>query len=351
VDDQATIWQFASGGRGRNYGRLLIDWGVIVLGPGRFGNWNENQATYDSKLSGQKSGEIRRFYRQVEVGDRVVLRKGTDEAHAVGVIESDAVCHEAFGDVDGWDLQHTRRVRWLWTHDGSPKTFDTYTFNFGQTLTKGVDEGVAEWVRSLNLSYRTDNPLPALPESGGQDISIQDIGRHLFDAGVDSSSINELSRKIEELNRIARWYGRSKEKPSEHETVAYLVIPLMRVLGWTPQKMGVEWNRVDLALFDDVPRTKEKLVATVEAKKWGNSCLTARSQAERYARDVAGDRCQRLIVTDGNRYGVFLRNGSGGFGAEPDAYLNLAHPKDAYPILKSDGAHEALRLMSSDWRR
>lgn len=351
MDNTPTTWQFAAGGKGRNYGRLLIDWGVIALGPGRFGNWNENQATYDQKVSGQKNGEIRRFYRQVEVGDRVVLRMGTDEAHAVGVVESEAICHEAFGDVDGWDLQHIRRVRWLWTHNGSPETFDTYTFNFGQTLTEGVKEEVKQWIRSLSLPDRSEKPLPALPESGGQDISIQDIGRHLFDAGVDSTSINELSSKIDELNRIARWYRRSEEKPSEHETVAYLVIPLMRALGWTPQKMGVEWKRVDLALFDDVPRVKEKLVATVEAKKWGNSCLTARSQAERYAREVAGDRCQRLIVTDGNRYGVFLRDGLNGFGAEPNAYLNLANLKDVYPILKSDGAHEALRLMSSDWRR
>ena len=93
--------------------------------------------------------------------------------------------------------------------------------------------------------------------------------------------------------------------PSEHETVAYLVVPLLRALGWTPQRMAVEWNHVDLALFNQLPRRDESLRVVVEAKKMDNSCLTAMSQAMSYAQGKSG--CHRLIVTDGLRYGVYIR--------------------------------------------
>ena len=350
MPDSTTIWHFAAGGKGRNYSDLLIEWDVIVLGPGRLGSWKDNRSAYDeSGISSTKVGEIRRFYEEIDYGDLVVLRRKTSNVYAVGEVVGEAKCLEAFADVDGWDLQHTRRVRWLWTCNGGPKSFDTYTFEWGSTLHKGVKGEISEWIETLNLEANADRELQDLPQESGQEISTQDIGRHLFDAGVDANAINDLIEEIDELNRIARWYSRSAATPSEHETVAYLIIPLLRALGWTPQKMAVEWERMDLALFDRLPRTENHLIATVEAKKWGRSCLSARSQAERYATEVAEDTCRRLVVTDGNRYGVFVRDDDGNFPDRPDAYLNLADPKDAYPIMHSKGAQHALRLMSSDW--
>lgn len=137
---------------------------------------------------------------------------------------------------------------------------------------------------------------------------------------------------------------------TSNAVASYLVIPLLRALGWTPQKMAVEWKNIDLALFASLPRKPEHLIGAVEAKQWGNSCLTARSQAERYANEVAGDVCDWLVVTDGNRYGVLVRE-DGTFPDRPDAYLNLADPKDLYPVMESEGAQEALRLMSADVRK
>src|SRR5260370_42567094 len=64
--------------------------------------------------------------------------------------------------------------------------------------------------------------------------------------------------------------------PSEHETVAYLVVPLLRALGWTPQRMAVEWNHVDVALFEQLPRSDKSLRVVAEAKKMDNSCLLLR---------------------------------------------------------------------------
>lgn len=66
----------------------------------------------------------------------------------------------------------------------------------------------------------------------GREIDYSRISEFLFDRGVASASITRLMDEIGELTRIARWYGRAKAKhPSEHETVAYLVVPLLRALG------------------------------------------------------------------------------------------------------------------------
>ncbi len=131
-----------------------------------------------------------------------------------------------------------------------------------------------------------------------------------------SASITALLNEIGELTRIAKWYQRAN-KPSEHETVAYLVVPLLRALGWTPQRMAVEWNRV------------------------------AMSQAMSYSDGKTA--CHRLIVTDGLRYGVYTR-----IKAEPfqlHAYLNLTRLRHSYPIYECSGAEEALLAMAPEWQK
>lgn len=127
--------------------------------------------------------------------------------------------------------------------------------------------------------------------------------------------------------------------------MAYLVVPILRALGWTPQKMAIEWHNVDLALFDQLPREDKNLAVVVEAKKKDNSCLTAKSQAQGYA--DGKDNCKRLIVTDGLRYGTYLKT-------ENEyilyAYFNLVSLKDHNPIYNCKGVKEALRIMTPEWR-
>ena len=67
--------------------------------------------------------------------------------------------------------------------------------------------------------------------------------------------------------------------------------------------MAIEWKSVDIALFDMMPREKDNIVIVVEAKKRGSSCLTAKPQAESYVDKLESQKCKRLIVTDGIRFG------------------------------------------------
>ena len=338
----ATIWQQASGDTDRDYSDLCVRWSVILNGPGRFGAWpNCKQAVINSGQT-RKPSDLQRFAEEMLDGDEVVLRRGTGEVLAVGQIEGNYEWNDGFGDIDGWDIQHVRRVHWYWHSLPEPKKFKTWTMNQGDTTQKLTSQVIRDWVATLTKPAQR-NPLPNLP-SAPETISLGEVSRHLFDNGVASTAITQVIGVVDELVRVGDWYRRTKI-PSEHEAVATLVVPLLRALGWTPQKMGIEWNHVDVALFQKLPRVNENLRVVVEAKRMNLSCLSARSQALGYAKER--EACHRLIVTDGLRYGVYRLNKDGSFPLH--AYMNLARLRDEYRILDCLGAREALLSMAPEW--
>lgn len=341
------IWQQACGDTDRNYSKICLQWDVILNGPGYAGKFPKcNETLKNHGWTSKKRTDIWRFAEQMKSGDLVVLRLGTNTVLGVGEIIGDYEWLDCFGDVDGWDLQHVRRVRWLWNGLEQPKYFNTYALKQGDTTQEMTSEIVKDWLRTLEISDETfERAIPQLPKEGKQ-INQNEIAEYLFAQGVSSNSIEILTREFDELRRIAKWYLTSKEVPSEFETVSYLVVPILRALGWTPQKMGVEWNKVDIALFDQLPRQDENLSVVVEAKKKGNSCLSAKSQAQGYAQGK--ENCKRLIVSDGLRYGTYIKEGD---EYKLKAYFNLTDLRESYPIYNCLGIKEALRIMTPEWRK
>tara|TARA_R110000796_G_scaffold159169_3_gene275850 strand:+ start:106556 stop:107587 length:1032 start_codon:yes stop_codon:yes gene_type:complete len=335
------IWQQACGDTDRNYSKTCIKWSVILNGPGYGGSYPECLKHIGSS---RKRTDLSRFSSQIKEGDIIVLRLGTKKVFGVGEVVGEYEWSESFSDVDGWDLQHVRRVRWFWHDLEKPKRFSTYDLKQGDTTQILKKGSVRDWVLSLKKQYETvDYQLPKIPEHGCI-IGQEEISEHLFEQGISSNSIETLSREFDEIRRIAKWY-RGKDAPSEFETVAYLVVPLLRALGWTPQRMAIEWCKVDLALFDQLPREDQNLAVVVEAKKKDNSCLTAQSQAQRYA--DGKHKCLRLIVTDGLRYGVYVKDEETYI---LKAYFNLTELREAYPIYDCGGVKQALTMMTPEWR-
>ena len=151
---------------------------------------------------------------------------------------------------------------------------------------------------------------------------------------------------------MANWYR--TQWASEHETVCHLVVPLLKVLGWTPQKIALEHNRIDVALFSRLPREMDSnLALVVEAKALHQACLGAFGQAKDYAEKYPN--CTRIIVTDGLRYGVYLREGKDWPKApKPYAYLNVRRLRSSYPIYGDRdnvirGAKEAIHALTPEW--
>lgn len=341
-----TIWQQAAGDTDRSYASLCLRWDVILNGPGHLGPWPDCvKPLADAGGTSRKLSDLRRFSEEMDDSDLVVLRSGTTDVLGVGEVVGPYEHLEAFGDVDGWSLQHVRRVRWLWKASDGAKRFDTYSLKWGDTTQPLSNQEVEGWLESLDVPKSSlERPLEALPSESGTEVGLNEVSEFLFDQGVASFSINSLVNQVGELTRIAKWYQRSNH-PSEHETVAYLVVPLLRVLGWTPQRMAVEWNRVDVALFASLPRSDDNLRVVVEAKRMDMSCLTAKSQAQGYAEGKR--QCHRLIVTDGIRYGVYSRDEGGAF--DLFAYLNLSRMRSHYPIYQCAGARNAFFSMTPEW--
>lgn len=298
-------------------------------------------------ITSRKITTLKKFAYDIKDGDIIVLKIGTNKVYGIGFVVGDYEYSDLFSDIDGWDLQHIRRVKWVKTFD-NPEEFDTNTLKRGDATQKLTSMEVIEWIKKLNIKEadlsRTLTELPDLA-TNGENVP-KDINEFLFDEGVASNSINKLEEEIGELQRIANWYNRNNLSPSEIETVAYLAVPLLRALGWTPQRMGIEWNKVDIALFNSLPRDNKNLDVVVEAKKKGRSCLTAKSQAERYAKDRPN--CNKLIVTDGLRYGVHVKNNN---NFSLYSYLNLAELKSEYPIYDCKGAKESLLAMTPEWNQ
>lgn len=339
------IWQQACGDKDRNYSKICLKWGVILNGPGYAGPYPDCMETLkEHKWTSKKITDLWRFSKEMNSGDLVVLRLGTDTVLGIGEIVGDYEWNECFSDVDGWDLQHTRRVRWLWNGLDNPKNFRAYSLKLGDT-TQILNSGeVKNWIKTLGIDKKHfKKKLVELPVAGKK-VDQEEIAEYLFNKGVSSQSISILMNEFDELERIAKWYLGQKA-PSEFETISYLIVPILRALGWTPQKMGIEWRKVDLALFDQLPRKDENLSIVVEAKKKDKSCLSAKSQAQGYAKGKAN--CKRLIVTDGLRYGVFLKENE---EYKMKAYFNLTNLKDSYPIYGCTGIKEALTIITPEWR-
>ena len=297
---------------------------------------------------------IRKYHEDINDGDIVVLRLGTSDVYGVGRVDGPVEWYDDFGDIDGWDIQLVRRVRWNWlAPSGRSKQFATGAMKFGDTIQKLDRSGpVFEWLLTVPecITDLPELPMSCVPDNDVQKMEVPDLAEYLFDQGTAAGAINELTESMLSLKQIVSWYERSDSKPSEFETVAYLAVPLLRTLGWTPQRMAVEWKRIDIALFDRLPRDDKNLSVVIEVKKLGLSCLTANTQAAEYARMPGREKCNRLVVTDGIRYGVYVRETDGSFPESPTAYMNLNRMIASYPVLGCEGAPEALSLLAADWQ-
>lgn len=355
-------WQIGAGDTNRNYASTLLNWDVMAMGPGYGGASPACFEKTDKQFEylHSKRSLIERFQHDVDIDDVVVLRLGTGLVYGVGLVKSEYDWFDDFGDIDGWDLQHVRRVKWLWkpkvdeNNVLQPEEFETYTMKFGQTIAELESEHLIKWIDD-NVDFSKDNePLKELPvscvhEKCHEEPDLDLIGELLFDEGISTNTIDVLMQEISNLVRLAKWYRTTEQHPSESETVAFLAIPLLNALGWTPQRMSMEWNRVDIALFSRSRRKTENLISVVEAKKMDDSCLTAIGQARDYAQKHGSNLCKRLVVTDGVRYAVFLRDETERFADSPASYLNLSRIRYNYPILECPGARAALLMMAADW--
>ena len=122
------------------------------------------------------------------------------------------------------------------------------------------------------------------------------------------------------------------------------MIPLLFALGWSQQTAAIEWNDIDVALFQQMPSQDNTLDCVVEAKSLEKSVLRYFEQAKNYANQEGRSACKRIIVTDGIRYAVYRRKHD---DFDLDAYLNILRMRREYFTLgHAGGAVQAIMGMA-----
>jgi hypothetical protein len=120
--ENKAIWQCACGAvnEGKDYSCVCLAYDVIMIGPGNSGPYPGcvGSTQWESVEDGDKK-VIARFADDAKDGDIAVLRHGRATVLGVGVIVGGYLYNRRFGDdtfpsIAGWDVNHCRRVRWLW---------------------------------------------------------------------------------------------------------------------------------------------------------------------------------------------------------------------------------------------
>ena len=142
--------------------------------------------------------------------------------------------------------------------------------------------------------------------------------------------------KLTLCSNFSDYFG-SERYPGLHVWVKTLIFDELRV----------RLSTIDCAFVDDqVALHPYEIIALVEAKRKGNSVFYAFQQAKDYAK--AKPAINRLIVTDGIRYGVYLKRGE---NWHLHAYMNLTRFQKEYKIYACLGILEALWVMSPEWTK
>ena len=299
------VWQVSAGPASRSYVDVFLKHGVALIGPGDAGPW-----TPDRDDNGFEGSFVRRFASELAAGDVVLLRAGLSTVAAVGLMAGAYQYVNAFDDVNGWDLQHARRVRWcplVEPHAFAGSAFGANPPRCSRVWNQEVVDFAERFLNSPPTSWQAA-PLPELPSEEPP-------------LGVVPNMLQGIVAQAADLVPLFLDGQNFGEPPSEDELIAHFVVPFLRALGWPPERIAVKWRYIDVALFQALPRTPENCHLVIEAKRLGAGVEGALQQAKGYVQALGVPR--DVIVTDGVRYRLY----AGERGFEPAAYANLARLK------------------------
>ena len=289
------------------YADQFLNHGIALIGPGDPGPWCSERS--DEEFEG---GFVRRFATELRVGDVLLLRMGLSTIRAVGLVACAYQYLPQFDDVNGWDLQHGRRVRWCPLPE--PYDFRGRVFGANPPRLSRVQAGdIIEYANRFVGSPPTDwqaRPLPSLPAE---------------EAKLKSPppELQELVAQVHDLSALYWDTDAFGERPMEDELVAHYVVPLLRALGWPTERIAVKWCHTDVSVFSKLPRVPEHCHYLIEAKRLGAGVEGALDQAIGYV-SALGIQCD-VVVTDGIRYRMYEATKD----FAPIAYANLARLKQS----------------------
>lgn len=345
------VWQIGSGEEGRKYSDLFLEHDVMFCGPGSFGPFHD--ATYakvvdNGSYTASKVGQVRAFATAVQPGDIVLLRSG-HRLVSIGMVAADGYRHDpTFDDVYGWDLEHTHRVIWQHHQHSEIDVIQQMRPLFADrkqipTFTGVSDAAIRKPIEHL-LAGCSERPLRALPSPPSAAMTLDEFGEALFARGVGFDAVGRVKSAIEKQRRLLAWYrssGLATHRPSEHEIVAHIILPLMIALGWSEQLLAVEWHKIDLAVFWGTPTDAEHCELICEAKVMGHGLQGVLQQAINYSDRLNLAACRKILLADGGRFYLYQRD-SDGWHPEPTGYLNISRLRQIHLLPKNTNAVDTL---------
>lgn len=322
-------YQLMSGDSTRDFSRVMLDFGTALVGPGRYGSIIENQHVYEEKGHWGKLA----WLLEASPGDRIVLHAGKSQIQAVGeIIESNGQIYQYspfFSDIDGWDLNHFCFVRWKLI----TKTFDDAPLS-RSTAQRLHKEEVIKFIEDNWDSYSFVEPRYEMTQDA-EELTYEQIEDELIDSGLRIEDAEQTVKTMERVEKLAKWYLKQDDDfpKSEHEIRSFVVIPFLYSLGWSHQRMSVEYGNLDIVLFSDASRTEAKIF--IETKSLWTGSVKGLQQAKGYlvSKPELLRNIEKVIITDGLVYWLF----NAGEMDNPIAYMNLGRRRSKNPAYPEVG--------------
>jgi hypothetical protein len=321
----------------------------MIMGPSYLGS--AKNASYASGTGLAKGNQVNAFANSVKVGDRVIVRKGR-EVIGIGEIHEGATYQftEQFGCILGWDLCHTWNVSWI--SDMSLVQTIPNPFSESQrqiaTFNQVHNESTVKYVDAIPSEKFIKKEFKIASDISKQ-LSYDDVRLKLFERGVSSRQIESIVSALRQCRQLSAWYSANKHsggRPTEHEVVSHMVLPLLLALGWSHQQIAVEWNRIDVALFLETPTEEDNCVGIIEAKGHGQSLGNVLAQPQSYVESLKLMRARKVIITDGTNIFIHeISNETGKFKDRPTGYLNMNFLTESYLLPQGISAIDTLIQM------
>jgi len=174
----------------------------------------------------------------------------------------------------------------------------------------------------------------------------EELGVELFRAGISNKNIEDILKALQQASRLCSWYVSEHcgQRPSEHEVVSHIILPLFLGLGWSHQQMAVEWQRVDVAFFRGTPTAEKSCVMILEAKGLGQGLGEVLRQPIEYIGRVGLANVRYILTTDGANLFVYSRLGNT-WDTNPRGYINASSLQKQYVLPKDTDLVKTLVML------
>jgi hypothetical protein len=316
----------------------------MILGPSDRGD--ASTGAYEDGPANSPPRQVHRFATGPEPGDRVLARLG-HEVIGVGCIpeepEHEYTFDARFRSIYGWHLCHLRRVKWA-----SDVDLGSLAGVFREAKQKpsftGVNEDkIIELVAQI-ADIHFDGDLQTIPNIDTARYSDEGLSIELFRRGISNKNTEDILVAPWQAERLCSWYDtQDSDRPTEHEVVSHVILPIFLGLGWSHQQIAVEWKKIDMAFFKKTPTEADNCIMVLEAKGLGKPLADRHSQARGYVDKQGLESVKYIATTDGASLFLYEKSDDGWLDdPTPIGYLDVRSLQKQYVLPKDTDLVETL---------